>query len=827
MLHSYTKNKLLLLGVLACTAASTLAAQARKELLLEKGWKFAKEDIAGAMLPEYDDSRWEAAAVPHDWAIAGPFDRQIDMQVATIEQNGEKMPTEHTGRTGALPHIGVGWYRLNLEIPEGYAHAELNFDGAMAEPVVYVNGKEAGRWANGYNAFNVNITPFLSKGRNTLAVRLQNMGESSRWYPGAGIYRPVRLTLTQDAAVKTWGTTVTTPVVSENMAIVEVCTDIRSANMSEVVVFTEILDAAGNSIDVQAATAPFSNGQSRCRMEVSLPRLWSPEAPELYTLRTTVFKGGVVTDEVQTRFGIRSIAFSPERGFQLNGKSRKFKGVCLHHDLGPIGAALNKAALRRQLAILKDMGCDAIRTAHNMPSTWQMELCDEMGFMVMAESFDMWRYPKCKNGYNRFFDDWVEKDLVNLVQCHKNHPSIVMWSIGNEIPEQGSSEGARLAKKLQDIVHREDPTRFVTQGMDRVDAALKSGFAAIMDIPGLNYRTQKYEEAYKALPQGFILGSETASTVSSRGVYKFPVEEKKGAAYDDRQCSSYDLEACWWSNIPEDDWALQDDKEWVIGEFVWTGFDYLGEPTPYDQMWPARSSYFGIVDLAGLPKDRYYLYRSRWNTQDSTLHILPHWNWEGREGETTPVYVYTSYPEAELFVNGVSWGRRSKNPSERLDRYRLRWSDVKYQPGALRVVAYDEAGKPAAEKTTKTAGKPHHLQLTADRAKLTANGSDLAYVTVSVVDKDGNLCPTAASQLSFSVSGAGKFKAACSGDASSLESFALPTMKVFGGQLVVTLQSAEKPGIIRLQVSGKGLKKENIQIVTTAASPLATANLQP
>jgi beta-galactosidase len=807
------KNKLLLLGILACTAACTLAAQARKELLLENGWKFSKGDFAGAMLPEYDDSRWESVAVPHDWAIAGPFDRQIDMQVVTIEQNGEQIPTEHTGRTGALPYIGVGWYRLRVDIPEGYAHAELCFDGAMAEPVVYVNGKEAGRWANGYSAFNVDITPFLSKGVNTLAVRLQNLGESSRWYSGAGVYRPVRLALTQATAVKTWGITVTTPTVTEDMAVVDVSAALRGGDMSGVTVHTEILDAAGNPVGVQAAAAPLSNGQSRCQMEVKSPRLWSPEAPELYTLRTTIRRNGVATDEVQTRFGIRAIAFSPEKGFQLNGKTRKLKGVCLHHDLGPLGAALNKAALRRQLAILKDMGCDAIRTAHNMPSVWQMELCDEMGFMVMAESFDMWRYPKCKNGYNRFFDDWVEKDLVNLVQCHKNHPSIVMWSIGNEIPEQGSAEGARLAKKLQDIVHREDPTRFVTQGIDRVDAALKSGFAAIMDVPGLNYRTHKYEEAYSVLPQGFLLGSETASTVSSRGVYKFPAEEKKDATYPDRQCSSYDLESCRWSNIPEDDWTLQDDKAWVTGEFVWTGFDYLGEPTPYDRMWPARSSYFGIVDLAGLPKDRYYLYRSRWNANENTLHILPHWSWEGREGEVTPVYVYTNYPAAELFVNGVSQGRRSKDASTRLDRYRLRWSDVRYQPGELRVAAYDEAGKIAAEKTVKTAGKPHHLHLAANRAEVAADGKDLAYVTVSVVDKDGNLCPSADNRLRLSVAGAGKFKAACNGDASSLEPFAQPAMKAFGGQLVVLLQSAEKPGVIRLQVSAKGLKTGNLQIV--------------
>jgi beta-galactosidase len=801
-------------GIFICMLVCSLAAQTRKETFLEKGWRFAKGDIPEAMLTTYDDSAWEQVAVPHDWAIEGPFDRQIDRQVTRIEQNGEQIPTEHTGRTGALPHIGTGWYRLNLEIPEGYAHAELCFDGAMAEPIVYVNGREAGRWANGYNAFNVDITALLNRGKNLIAVRLQNMPESSRWYPGAGIYRPVRLVLTQPVAVKTWGVTVTTPAVSDSEAIIEVDTDLRSTDMSGITVLSEVLDAAGNPTGVRAVSIPLSNGQSHCRMELKSPRLWSPETPELYILRTAVTQNGKPTDEVHTRFGIRSLAFSAEKGFQLNGKSRKFKGVCLHHDLGPTGSALNKAALRRQLSILKAMGCDAIRTSHNMPSTWQMDLCDEMGFMVMAESFDSWRHPKCKNGYNRFFDDWVEKDLVNLVQCHKNHPAIVMWSIGNEIPEQESYEGARLAKKMQDIVHREDPTRFVTQGIDKVDGALKSGFAAVMDIPGLNYRTHKYEKAYNVLPQGFILGSETASTLSSRGVYKFPAEEKDHATYPDRQCSSYDLESCWWSNLPEDDWILQDDKPWVIGEFVWTGFDYLGEPTPYDQMWPARSSYFGIVDLAGLPKDRYYLYRSRWNSDEETLHILPHWNWPERKGAITPVYVYTNYPSAELFVNGISQGKRSKDPSSRLDRYRLRWNEVVYQPGELKVVACDENGKSVAEKTMKTAGKPHHLQLTADRAEITADGTDLAYVTVDVVDKDGNLCPLAANQLNFSVSGDGIYKAACNGDASSLEPFVLPAMKAFGGRLVVVVQSTEKRGEIRLQVSGKGLKTGSVRIAT-------------
>ncbi len=448
-----------------------------------------------------------------------------------------------------------------------------------------------------------------------------------------------------------------------------------------------------------------------------------------------------------------------------------------------------------------------------MPSLEQVELCDEMGFMMIAESFDEWAKPKVANGYNRFFNDWAEKDVENLVRATRNHPSIVMWSAGNEVPDQWGNEGVKRAKWLQNIFHREDPTRPVTVGMDQVKATMESGFGALLDVPGLNYRVHLYEEAYEKFPQGFILGSETASTVSSRGIYKFPVEMAKNKEYDDGQCSSYDLEACIWSNVPDDDFVLQDDKPWVIGEFVWTGFDYLGEPTPYDNYWPSRSSYFGICDLAGLPKDRYYLYRSRWNTKDETLHILPHWNWEGQEGETTPVFVYTNYGSAELFVNGISHGIQKKNNETNQNRYRLMWMDVKYEPGTLKAIAFDKQGKPVAEKEIHTAGKPHHIVLTADKNELMADGKDLSYITVSVVDKDGNLCPNADNQLQFNVTGAGNYRASCNGDATSLEMFHLPTMKSFSGKLVVTVQSSEQPGEIELVVTSKGLGRSNIKLV--------------
>jgi beta-galactosidase len=479
-----------------------------------------------------------------------------------------------------------------------------------------------------------------------------------------------------------------------------------------------------------------------------------------------------------------------------------------------LGAAVNKPAIRRRLNILKDMGVDAIRSSHNMPSFEILELADEMGFMFLAESFDEWKKPKVKNGYNLYFDDYAERDIVNLVRATRNHPSIVMWSSGNEVPDQWGSEGVKRAKWLQDIFHREDPTRPVTVGMDQVEAVMKNGFGAIMDVPGLNYRVHLYEEAYETFPQGFVLGSETASTVSSRGVYKFPVEKASMRTYPDGHSSSYDLEHCSWSNLPDEDFVLQDDKPWVIGEFVWTGFDYLGEPTPYDEYWPSRSSYFGINDLAGLPKDRYYLYRSRWNTKDETLHILPHWNWKGREGKTTPVFVYTNYDKAELFVNNKSQGIRVKNDSTPQHRYRLMWMDVKYEPGTLKVVALNENNEAVSEKEIKTAGKPYQIRLKSDRTFLKANGQDLAFVTVEVVDENGIPCPTADNQLEFKVEGEGKFRAVCNGDATSLEMFHLPTMKLFNGKLVVVVESTEKSGTLALYVDGEGLKSAITKIET-------------
>ena len=794
-------KKTLLSFALLCTTG--LWAQ-RTVTTLTDHWQFS-----------HDRQTWTDVTVPHDWAISGPFDKKWDLQVVAIEQNGEQQATEKSGRSGALPWIGEGHYRRTLTLPRDFSgRAVLMFDGAMAEPTVSVNGRKAGYWAYGYNAFNVDVTDFVRPGDNLLEVDLRNVEESSRWYPGAGIYRPVQLVLTGRDAIQPWGVCFRTLAIADGSAEVEVSARVTGGDGVEVT----LLDDKGQVVcaahdDVQVA------GTTCAVMEVAGPRLWTPEQPSLYTLRVQLMQNGRTVDEVTERVGIRTVLVSRDGGFQLNGVSRKLKGVCLHHDLGPLGAAVSKAAIIRQVKLMKAMGCDAIRTAHNMPSQLQMQVCDSLGMMVMAESFDMWRYPKCKNGYARFFQEWSDRDIENLVLANRNHPAIVMWSIGNEIPEQGMKGGREMAAHLQDLCHRLDPTRPVTQGCDRPDNALKTGFLQTMDVPGLNYRLHRYQSSYDQLPQGFLLGSETASTVSTRGAYYFPVVEKAGVTRPDGQCSGYDVEWCSWSNLPDDDWRWQDDKPWVIGEFVWTGFDYLGEPTPYDEYWPSRSSYFGICDLAGLPKDRYWLYRSHWNTREHTLHLLPHWTWDkARQGQVTPVYCYTDYPEAELFVNGRSQGRIRKNAGSRLDRYRLRWNDVRYEPGELRVVAYDAGGRPAGEQTVRTAGKPHHLQLdvwtqqSPDAAVLPlgadsgprllhADGQDLAFVTVTLVDEQGTPIPDAQDQLTFDVSGAGTFRAVCNGDATSLEPFTQPAMRLFHGQLVAVVQAGKQPGTLTLTVS--------------------------
>lgn len=805
----------LYLTALGLIAALSLFAQ-RSEQSLEKGWKFTKGEVSGAEQPDFNDSRWESVTVPHDWAIYGPFDVNNDLQNVAVTQNFETQASLKTGRTGGLPYVGVGWYRTTFESEPG-KNTTLVFDGAMSEARVYVNGKEACFWPCGYNSFHCDVTGLVNPdGRNNvLAVRLENRPQSSRWYPGAGIYRHVRVVSTEKIHVPVWGTQITTPHVKDDYASVCLRTTILNSGKTLLTVATDIIDSEGNVVASKTNKGYINHGQPFTQnFTVNSPKLWSPESPVLYKAVSKIYSSDTLLDTYTTRFGIRTIEYVADKGFYLNGKHRKFQGVCNHHDLGPLGAAINVSALRHQLRLLKDMGCDAIRTAHNMPAPELVSLCDEMGFMMMLEPFDEWDIAKCDNGYHRYFGEWAEKDMVNMLHQYRNNPCVVMWSIGNEVPTQWSADGYKVAKFLQDICHREDPTRPVTCGMDQVQSVLGNGFAAMLDIPGFNYRAHMYDEAYERLPQNIVLGSETSSTVSSRGVYKFPAERKAGAMYDDHQSSSYDLEYCSWSNIPDMDFARADDHEWTIGQFVWTGFDYLGEPSPYDtNAWPNHSSMFGIIDLASIPKDRYYLYRSVWNKDAETLHILPHWNWEGREGQKVPVFVYTNYPSAELFINGKSYGRQTKHKNGDVEnRYRLMWHDAVYEPGEVKVVAYDSDGKAVAEKTARTAGKPHHIELTTDYPTLKADGKDLAYVTLRIVDKDGNLCPTDGRLVNFKVKGAGKYRASANGDPTCLDLFHLPRMHAFSGMLTVIVQSGEESGEVELQASAKGIKAGKIKI---------------
>lgn len=838
-------KKIIISLLLAMTAYAFASAQ-RSETVL-KDWEFRHGHDIGAT------DGWEAVSVPHDWAIYGPFDRSNDLQTVAVVQNGEKVASEKTGRTGGLPYVGKGAYRRSLEIAAGELDGRrhiLLFDGAMSEANVFVNGEKVCFWPYGYNSFHCDVTGNLHAGANEIVVLLENRPQSSRWYPGAGLYRKVRHITLPEVHIPVWGTYVTTPYVGNDYATVCVRTKVEGIEDGTAVTLrTRIVDAGGNVMAEETDTRPLHDGEISQSLSVASPELWSPESPVLYYAETEVYTGGKIDtawdmdrpaisvshgtdlrDRTSTRFGFRTIEIRPDRGFFLNGEMRKFKGVCQHHDLGPLGAAVNKAALRRQLTILKDMGCDAIRTSHNMPAEELVELCDEMGFMVMCENFDEWDIAKCENGYHRFFNAdsgngiiWAERDMMNMLHHFRNNASVVMWSIGNEVPSQWKEEGVQVAAWLQGLCHREDPTRPVTCGMDQYNAVVLNGFASQLDVVGFNYKVDRYIPAYQILPQRIILGSETASTVSSRGVYHFPVQLGTHI-HEDNQSSSYDVEHCWWSNIPDNDFAADEDYDWCIGQFVWTGFDYLGEPSPYDtDAWPSHSSVFGIVDLASIPKDRFYLYRSVWNRADETLHVLPHWNWEGREGEVTPVYVYTSYPSAELFVNGVSQGMRTfAEPDgnvpclgeEAMKRFRLMWNDVVYNPGELKVVAYNADGQAVAEKVVRTAGKAAAIRLTPDRPVIKADGEDLCYVNVSLTDKAGNPVPTDGRLVKVKVKGAGSFKAIANGDPTCIEPFQMPQMHLFSGQLTVLVQSSETPGDIVVEVSGKGVKKAELMIKT-------------
>ncbi len=786
-------------------------------------WQFAFEQTDHQMSAPHDKA-WTTVSVPHDWAIYGAFDRQNDLQNVAVWQNGETRPSLKTGRTGGLPYMRSAWYKTTIDAAQIDTTKEvytLVFDGAMSEAEVYVNGTKVYFWPYGYNAFHCDITPYLMVGQNLVAVRLQNREQSSRWYPGAGLFRHVHLIRSQRTHVPVWGVHVQTPYITDEMAAVNLKTTVENAIGKHITLITSILEKSSGKI-ADSLTSEYDVRHSlplEQNFTLKNPALWSPESPALYTARTIVEADGVAVDTVATTFGIRSIQIVPNVGFMLNGQVRKFQGVCLHHDLGPLGAAVNRQAILRQLLLLRDMGCDAIRTSHNMPAPELIELCDSLGFMVMCEPFDEWDWGKCDNGYHRFFDEWAERDMVNMLHHFRNNPSIVMWSVGNEVPTQCSPDGYRVAKMLQDICQREDGTRPVTAGMDQVSCVLENGFASILQVVGLNYRAFRYEEAYQRTPQRLVLGSETASTVSSRGVYLLPALPDNTATITDQnhpngnsktnQCSSYDLQYCPWSNLPDEDFRNMDDHAWTIGQFVWTGFDYLGEPSPYDtDAWPSHSSYFGIIDLAGIPKDRFYLYRSQWNKNDHTLHLLPHWNWQ--VGDTLPVMVYTDADEAELFLNGKSLGKRHKYTKAESEaaaaagdalalqrRYRLIWDNVVYAPGELKVVT------DFGSAVRQTAGYPHHIELIEESLPK----DNLHFVRVRVCDKDGNLCPHADHLIQFATKGNGHFVAAANGDAANLDPFNLPQHHAFSGELTVLVE-----GNCTLSATAKGLKAGKILV---------------
>lgn len=818
-------------------AVSALAASAQRNVAtLKDGWQFSKGSLDNA-------KDWQAVRVPHDWAIYGPFDRANDLQEVAVEQNGEKEATWKTGRTGGLPFIGKGVYRRNIEIGDTAGKVfTLVFDGAMSNSKVRLNGKEIGGWPYGYNSFFITLdNNDLKTGENELIVELENYNKASRWYPGAGLYRNVHLVTTDRVHIPMWGTYITTPEVTKNLATVNLQMEIAGARQSgewpfgeKVRVNTIILSPEGEEVAHNNSTYVARGQKLTQQFTIAVPILWSPDNPALYIAKTTLTIDDRIVDTYCTRFGIRKLEYIPDRGFFLNGKHTEFKGVNNHHDLGPLGAAVNKSALRHQIELLKEIGVNAIRTSHNMPAPELVELCDEMGMMLMIESFDDWGFqPKSPNGYGAIFKDWAKPDITNMVKHYRNSPSVVMWSIGNEVPGQYGKPGMDELTMLLNLIHELDPTRPVTCGMDQATAVLENGFAAALDIPSFNYKPHFYKSAYERLPQKMLLGAETASTVSSRGVYEFPLAVDHTVIHPDHQSSSYDTEFCFWSNIPDLDFAADEDYPWCLGQFVWTGFDYLGEPSPYDtDAWPNHCSLFGIYDLASLPKDRAYLYRSLWREDEPTLHILPHWTWPGREGLTTPVMVYTSWPKAELLVNGVSQGVRTKatgkniiptdklsgnhypdkSNREAMDRYRLIWDNVVYQPGEITVVAYDDNGNIAGEKTVKTAGKPDHIVLTANRPELTANGEDLVYITVQVADKEGNILPSDDRVVKFEVTGAGKFEATANGDVTCLLPFHNPEMKLFSGAATAIVRAGTEPGNLKFTASAKGVKPANLDI---------------
>lgn len=786
------------------------------------GWLFYNAEADNAGMVDFDDSHWRQVDLPHDWAIEGPFD------------------PKYNSRCGGLPFHGTGWYRKHFTVADEARGkvVRIEFEGAMYNAHVWVNGQLVGNRPYGYIGFEFDISTYLHYGEeNLVAVRLTPEDLSSRWYPGAGIYRSVWLKMDNPVHIVQWGTYVTTPTITTDKAVVQNETEIvnKSERAETISLKHEYFSPKGEivaSIEEHITLAPNTTEKIGLWVNIEKPMLWDLETPNLYNLLTTITQEGKLLDQYKTRFGIRSISYD-EDGFYLNGRLVRFNGVCLHHDNGALGAAVYRRADERKLQIMKDMGVNAIRTSHNPPSRELLELCDEMGLMVQDEAFDVWRMPKVPNGYNLFYDEWSERDIKSMVKRDRNHPSIVMWSIGNEIREQGDKlHGWEEAKRLVEFTKEMDPTRPVTAGFNHYPAPFNYNMAQQLDIVGMNYKAPRYGEVHENYPHIPVYGSETSSCTSSRGVYHLPLELYKKSS--DKQISSYDLIAPPWAYPPDIEFHFLEKYPHSMGEFVWTGFDYLGEPTPYGGMdnatdgywnddWPARSSYFGAVDLCGFPKDRFYLYQSQWTTEPM-IHLLPHWNWEGREGEMIPVYCYTNCDEAELFVNGKSLGKKVKGvdktelfvkvnafaPDTFMSKYRLSWL-VPYKRGSIRVVGYKN-GRSVQEKEIRTAGKPARVRLSVDRSSIHADGRDLAYVTVRIEDKHGNLCPLADNLVNFEISGAGSIVGVDNGNAATVEPFQASYRKAFNGMCLAIIRSDKQGGSITLKAKSRRLMSAKLEL---------------
>jgi beta-galactosidase len=775
----------------------------------------------------FDDSGWQQVNLPHDWAISQPFDQALP------------------GDTGKLPYFGVGWYRRHITLGPADQGKQmyLDVDGAKSYSMVWVNGKFVGGWPFGYASWELDLTKYLQPGDNVIAIRLNNPNNSSRWYPGGGIDRNVWLVETQPEHIDHWGVFITTPAISATSATVKIAVNVKNPSGGTLTTRIFAADSDGNPAGQPILQTPMvtpGTGQPMVHTEVetylSNPRLWSVDKPNLYIAVTSITNNGKLVDVVQTPFGIRTIKFDPNGGFFLNGQHVRLNGVCDHSDLGALGSAINTRGLQRQIEILKEFGCNAIRTSHNPPSPELVNLCDRMGMLVMDEFSDCWSQDKTPGDYHILFPDWHEKDLRALVRRDRNHPSVILWSIGNEIPEQGNPLGAQEAKALTAIVHEEDTTRPTTFACSDTNGGY-NGYQDGVDVFGYNYKPFEYAKFHKTHPNKPLFGSETSSCISSRGVYVFPVAPGKKGGEENFQMSSYDLYAPPWATPPDWEFAGQDKNPFVCGEFVWTGFDYMGEPTPYNSdmsnllnfhtdaekaeaqkelaalgkiQVPSRSSYFGIVDLAGFKKDRFYIYQAHWRPDFPMAHILPHWNWPERIGQVTPVHVYTSGDEAELFLNGKSLGRKKKGQYE----YRLRWDDVVYQPGELHVVAYKN-GQKWAEDTVKTTGPAAKVALQADRSTIKADGQDLSYVTVSIADKDGLMVPRSMNLVQFDVTGPAEIAAVDNGDATSHQSFQGHQITAFNGLALVILRG--KPGVpgpVVLHAKSDGLAPADVAIRT-------------